>query len=130
MGFEIDPGWSPSGRPTPTAHPSSSDYSAPAFSNCGTADRHVDLVAPGVSIVNLRNPGSYAYTNDPSRVGEFFFRGTGTSQAAAVVSGAAAVLLSIARYRTADFERRTDGRRSLYHPCLLSKQLEHPCRGN
>ncbi len=72
-----------------------SDDHVPDFSNCGTKSRHVDVVAPGVSIVSLRNPGSYADTNFPSAaVNDRLFRGTGTSQAAAVVSGAAAVLIS------------------------------------
>jgi serine protease AprX len=65
-----------------------------AFSNCGIA-RTVDLVAPGKSITSLRVPGSYADDNFPqARVGSEYFLGSGTSQAAAVVSGAAAVLLS------------------------------------
>jgi serine protease AprX len=64
------------------------------FSNCGT-DRTVDLVAPGKSITSLRVPGSYADENHPkARVGDSFFLGSGTSQAAAVVSGAAAILLT------------------------------------
>ena len=35
------------------------------FSNCGTADRYVDVVVPGKSIVSLRSPGSYADVNYP-----------------------------------------------------------------
>jgi serine protease AprX len=71
------------------------DDTVPDFSNCGTEDRHVDVVAPGVSIVSLRNPNSYADVNYPdARVGDQFFKGTGTSQAAAVVSGAVALILS------------------------------------
>jgi serine protease AprX len=54
----------------------------------------VDLVAPGVSITSLRNPGSQIDEAHPSAVvNERFFRGSGTSQAAAVVSGASALLL-------------------------------------
>jgi serine protease AprX len=53
----------------------------------------VDVLAPGRSIVSLRAPGSYIDTNFPSaRVGDRFFKGSGSSQAAAVVSGAAALL--------------------------------------
>ncbi|MGZ8772861.1 MAG: S8 family serine peptidase [Acidimicrobiia bacterium] len=64
------------------------------FSNCGTDTRPVDLIAPGHSIISLRDPGSFADANYPeARVGDRFFRGTGTSQAAAMVSGAAALLL-------------------------------------
>ena len=63
------------------------------FSNCGT-DRTVDLVAPGKSITSLRVPGSYADDSHPeARVGADYFLGSGTSQAAAVVSGSAALLL-------------------------------------
>ena len=58
--------------------------------------RNPDLVAPGVHIESLRDPGSnidlqYGST---ATVGGRFFLGSGTSQAAAVVSGAAALLLS------------------------------------
>lgn len=65
------------------------------FSNCGTADRYVDVVVPGKSIVSLRNPGSYADVNYPqARIGDRLFLGSGTSQAAAIVSGAAALILN------------------------------------
>ncbi len=70
------------------------DDSIPSFSNCGTAARHVDLVAPGKSIVSLGAPGSAAWKDHPDAiVGDRFMKGSGTSQAAAVVSGAAALLL-------------------------------------
>ena len=68
-----------------------------SFSNV-SATRHVDLIAPGTSLVSLRDPGSYIDTNNPEglvagdRSGRLF-RGSGTSQAAAVVSGAVADLL-------------------------------------
>ncbi len=64
------------------------------FSNCGTPLRYVDVVAPGRSIIGLRAPGSYIDASHPEAVvEERFFLGSGTSQAAAVVSGAAALLL-------------------------------------
>jgi serine protease AprX len=67
----------------------------PDFSNCGTAARPVDVLAPGKSIVSLRAPGSYADVNYPkAEYDDRFFKGSGTSQAAAMVSGAAALLLS------------------------------------
>ncbi len=72
------------------------------YSNCGT-DRTVDLVAPGKSITSLRVPGSFADDNHPeARVGANYMLGSGTSQAAAVVSGAAAVLLQRDRGLTPD----------------------------
>src|SRR4051812_7020405 len=68
------------------------------YSSRGTSERHVDLLAPGRSVVGLRDPGSYVDVNNPEgRVSgdpdNRLFRGSGTSQAAAVVSGAAALLL-------------------------------------
>ncbi|MEO6703929.1 MAG: S8 family serine peptidase [Jatrophihabitantaceae bacterium] len=72
--------------------------SVASFSSSGSASRHVDLLAPGTSIVSLRDPGSYIDVNHPEGLvtGDTagrLFRGSGTSQAAAVVSGAVALLL-------------------------------------
>jgi serine protease AprX len=65
-----------------------------AFSNDGDGTRNPDLVAPGEKVVGLRSAGSYLDTTYPAaRIGERLFRGSGTSQAAAVVSGAAALLI-------------------------------------
>ncbi len=59
-----------------------------------SAGRPVDVVAPGVSIESLRDPGSAIDQNHPGAVVDTrFFRGSGTSQAAAVVSGAVALVL-------------------------------------
>ena len=68
----------------------------PAWQTRGNALRHPDLVAPGKSIVSLRDPGSFVDEANPgARVGASrFFRGSGSSQAAAVVSGAVATLLA------------------------------------
>ena len=64
------------------------------FSNCGTSERSVDLVAPGKSVESLRVPGSSADVEYPSAVvGTRFFKGSGTSQATAVVSGAVALII-------------------------------------
>jgi serine protease AprX len=68
------------------------------FSSRGTSTRHVDLVAPGTSIASLRAPGSFIDTTHPEGLvsGDTtgrLFRGSGTSQAAAVTSGAVALLL-------------------------------------
>jgi serine protease AprX len=70
------------------------DDTVPAFANRGTSTRHVDVVAPGVHILGLRVPnGLVDQTYPTARVGTRFFRGSGTSQSTAVVSGAAALLL-------------------------------------
>jgi serine protease AprX len=72
----------------------SSDDVVPAFSSRGDSSRRVDLVAPGKSIVSLRVPGSYLDEAHPTaRVEDRFFKGSGSSQAAAVTSGAVALLL-------------------------------------
>ncbi|WP_432972880.1 S8 family serine peptidase [Dactylosporangium sp. CA-233914] len=64
------------------------------FTNGSTAARKVDLLAPGMSIVSLRDVNSYVDATYPNaRVGDTGFKGSGTSQAAAVVSSAAALLL-------------------------------------
>ena len=65
------------------------------FSSRGNATRHADLVAPGTSVLGLRDPGSAIDLAYPTAVvGERFFKGSGTSQAAAVTAGAVALLLS------------------------------------
>jgi subtilisin family serine protease len=52
-----------------------------------------DLVAPGVGLVGLRAPGSTVDLANPgSRVGDRYFRGSGTSMSTAVVAGAAALV--------------------------------------
>lgn len=52
-----------------------------------------DLVAPGISIVSNRAVGSTADEFRPAaRLDDAYFKGTGTSQAAAIVSGVAALM--------------------------------------
>jgi Subtilase family len=67
----------------------------PDWQSRGNALRHPDIVAPGKSIVSLRDPGAFVDEANPgARVGySRFFRGSGSSQAAAIVSGAVATLL-------------------------------------
>lgn len=75
------------------------DDVTPAFASRGTDKRFVDLVAPAVHVLGLRVPNSYVDQRFPSAVVEGrYFRGSGTSQGAAVVSGVAALLLQ--RYPT------------------------------
>ncbi|GAC1577909.1 MAG: hypothetical protein NVS3B18_11670 [Candidatus Dormibacteria bacterium] len=73
-----------------------SDDTVASFSNRGSSSRAPDLVAPGVHIEGLRDPGSYIDTQygSTATVAQRFFLGSGTSQATAVVSGAAALLIS------------------------------------
>jgi serine protease AprX len=52
-----------------------------------------DIVAPGISIVSARDPNSTVDQLHPAaRVGDFYFKGTGTSQATAMVSGIVALM--------------------------------------
>jgi serine protease AprX len=52
-----------------------------------------DLVAPGTSIISTRAPGSTVDVANPAAsVDDAYVRGTGTSQAAAITSGVAALL--------------------------------------
>jgi serine protease AprX len=70
------------------------DDVVPDWSSRGDGVRNPDLVAPGRSIVSLRDANSALDVAHPeARVGDDLFKGSGTSQAAAVVSGAAALLL-------------------------------------
>ncbi|MGZ4690880.1 MAG: S8 family serine peptidase [Acidimicrobiia bacterium] len=69
------------------------DDTVPAFATHGTAARPVDVIAPGVSVISLRVPGSYVDTTYPGgTVGTRFQRGSGTSQSTAVVAGLVALL--------------------------------------
>ena len=53
-----------------------------------------DVLAPGASVVSVRAPGSVADRENPdARIDGHWFRGSGTSMAAAVAAGAAALVL-------------------------------------
>jgi serine protease AprX len=71
------------------------DDTVPSFSSLGNGVRNPDLVAPGVHVQSLRTPGSTVDLQFGATAGitDRFLRGSGTSQAAAMVSGAAALLL-------------------------------------
>ena len=65
------------------------------WSSGGNDGRSPDLVAPGKSIVSLRVPGSTLDQENPQAiVDDRYVKGSGTSQAAAVMSGSVALLLS------------------------------------
>ncbi|MFI5914183.1 S8 family serine peptidase [Dactylosporangium sp. NPDC051541] len=71
-------------------------------STAGVAGQ-VDLLAPGTSIASLRDPGSNIDNLYPdARVGTTLFKGSGTSQATAVVTAAAALLLQAKPAATPD----------------------------
>jgi serine protease AprX len=86
------------GASDPMATEVRTDDKVASFSTAGNATRHADILAPGRSVVSLRDPGSYVDVNYPAAlvpgdVEKRYFRGSGTSQSAAMVSGAAALLL-------------------------------------
>lgn len=68
------------------------DDAVSSFSQGGDGGRNPDVLAPGQSIAGLRAPGSYVdRTFVTGLIGDRFFRGSGTSQAAAFVSGLVAL---------------------------------------
>ena len=78
-----------------------SDDMVAAFAQHGTAARPVDVVAPATHLLGLRVPGSFVDTlpTNSGKVGTRFQRGSGTSEAAAAVSGVAALIAQ--KYPTA-----------------------------
>jgi serine protease AprX len=69
---------------------------------CGGC-RNPDLVAPGAHVQGLRVPGSYVdQSTPPGLLDARFQRGSGTSEATAIVSGAVALVLQKYPYLTPD----------------------------
>jgi len=65
-------------------------YSATGAAGC----KNPDFVAPGSHLQGLRVPNSYLDATHPEGLlGDRYFRGSGTSQAAAIASGAVALIL-------------------------------------
>jgi serine protease AprX len=88
----------------------SDDVVAPFSSWGATPDGFIkpDLVAPGITIVAPRAAGSTVDLQHPqARVGETYIKGTGTSQAAAVVSGVAALMFQADPSMTPDVAKAT-----------------------
>jgi serine protease AprX len=75
-----------------------SDDQVPSWTSRGPSrfgDAKPDVAAPGVHLVSLRAPGSVIDHENPSaRVGEMYFRGSGTSMSAAVTAGVGALVLA------------------------------------
>ena len=69
-------------------------FKVPTWSTSGDGTRNPDVAAPGAHIQSLRVPGSRADVEHPEGyVSDELFLGSGSSQAAAVVAGAVALLL-------------------------------------
>lgn len=75
------------------------DDTVAPYSGRGPAPQGVakpDLVAPGSHLVSLRDPHSVVDRENPtSRIDDAYFRGSGTSMATAVTSGAVADILAV-----------------------------------
>jgi serine protease AprX len=72
---------------------STGDDELTTFTNQPLGGKQVNVLAPGVSILSLRDPGSSIDAGFPAaRTGDTLFRGTGTSQSAAVTSAAVALI--------------------------------------
>ncbi len=92
-----NPGYDPAaltvGSAVTNSTPSSPGTALSSFTDTSYY-RNIDLAAPGESIISLRDPGSNIDASFPkAETGTNQFRGSGTSQATAVVSGAVALLL-------------------------------------
>ena len=75
--------------------PDRSSTTVAPFSSWGSPGGFMkpDVVAPGITIVSIRDSGSTIDVAYPdARMGDSYFKGTGTSQAAAIVSGVAALM--------------------------------------
>jgi serine protease AprX len=85
--------------------PATGDDTLATWSGAGkvTGTERPDVLAPGVSTVSLRVPGSRIDEDHPeARVGDHHFRGSGTSMSTALVAGAAAVLTELRPFATPD----------------------------
>ena len=102
----IDPYVIAVGSTDPNGTATMSDDTVAAFSPWPKrgATRGVDLVAPGSHMQGLRVPNSYIDVNHPEgQIDDRYLRGSGTSESAAIVSGAAALILQ--RYPNATPDR-------------------------
>jgi serine protease AprX len=84
------------------------DVVAPFSSSGPTPDGFAkpDILAPGITIVSTRAPNSTIDLQHPdARVGDYYFKGTGTSQAAAIISGVAALMFQANPWLTPDLAK-------------------------
>jgi serine protease AprX len=84
------------------------DDGVAAFTNVGSWSRSVDVLSPGVHVQGLRVPGSYIDLRFGStgKLTDRYFRGSGTSEAAAITSGVTALMLSVRPNLTPDQVKR------------------------
>lgn len=99
----------------------------PSFSSYGDGVRNPDLVVPGTHIQSLRVPGSYIDTQFGSTgaIDARYFRGSGTSQAAAMESGAVALLLQQRPYLKPDMVKSIATRSAVWLPAADARAQGH-----
>ena len=94
-----DPGYDPYlitvGADNPKKTLSPTDDAVPGWAQHGNTNRPIDLVAPGLHVIGLRVPGSFIDTlpTNTGQVGTRFQRGSGTSEATAIVAGVTALVV-------------------------------------
>ncbi|MFI5042653.1 MAG: S8 family serine peptidase, partial [Acidimicrobiales bacterium] len=123
-----DPAYDPSiiaaGTSDSMGTPTQADDTVPAFSastKCSLT-RGPDLVAPGAHLQGLRVPDSYIDVNHPGGViDDRFFRGSGTSQSAAITSGAVALILQKYPTITPDQVKGLLKSSALYLPAVATR---------
>jgi serine protease AprX len=101
------------------------DDTVPAFSSSAKywGTRGPDLVAPGTHLQGLRVPNSYIDVNHPAGViDDRYFRGSGTSQSAAITSGAVALILQRYPQLTPDQVKAMLKGSALYLPSVGSSR--------
>jgi serine protease AprX len=90
---------------SPTNDDTVASFSA-SSSGCGSC-KNPDFVAPGSHLQGLRDPNSWIDANDPEGLLDTtYFRGSGTSEATAIVSGAVALILQKYPSMTPDMVKR------------------------
>ena len=111
--------------------PGQIDDTVPAFSSTASLSssarwqgtRGPDLVAPGTHLQGLRVPNSYIdLTHPAAALDDRYFRGSGTSQAAAITSGAAALILQKYPQLTPDQVKAMLMGSALYLPAVATSR--------
>ena len=109
----IDPFVVAVGAVDPYSEDDRDEREVPRWSGIGDGSRNPDLVAPGRSIESYRVPGSAIDLAAPRARDGDLFRGSGTSQAAAVVSGFAAAVIAEYPHMTNDQVKDTITRQAM-----------------
>jgi serine protease AprX len=108
-GNVTSPGWDPYvltvGAADNTSSVNPATATVPSWSSSATFAGFAkpDVLAPGVSVISLRAPGSTIDSKYPAaRIGDRYFRGSGTSMATAITAGLAAAVTALHPNATPD----------------------------